>query len=285
MNIFLSSNGQLRHLWWIAIFFLVLASITVPCIFLSQKYNWKITMAHQALIVIVATWICQLMRRKTLAELTGNIDFALVKNFLKGLFVGAAIMLAPASILLIGGWLSWQNSHYGFTSLLFATGFFVAVAVAEEFLFRGFIFQRLIASIGIWGAQMIVAGYFLLIHINNPGMTGTIKLFASINIFLASMMFGLAFIKTKSLAMPIGLHFMANWVQGTLLGFGVSGNEGTSILKPIFNEAPQWLTGGTFGLEASLPGLLSVVLSIIFLYRWKPAGKKSIPVQPRVCNI
>ena len=39
--------------------------------------------------------------------------------------------------------------------------------------------------------------------------------------------------------MPIGLHFMANWAQGTLLGFGVSGNEETSLLKPVFHNAPQ----------------------------------------------
>ena len=83
-------------------------------------------------------------------------------------------------------------------------------------------------------------------------------------------MFGLAFIKTKSLAMPIGLHFMANWVQGTLLGFGVSGNEETSLLKPIFHNAPQWLTGGSFGLEASVPGLICVIASIIFIYKWEP---------------
>ena len=276
MNIFLSSNRQLRNIWWVAIFFLVLASITVPFIFLSQKYNWKITITHQALIVIVATWICQLMRRKPLTELTGKINATFLKNFLRGLLVGGAIMLGPALILYLGGWVTWQNSALEFTSILFATGFFVAVAIAEEFLFRGFIFQRLIASIGCWAAQLILAGYFLLIHINNPGMTGTIKLFASVNIFLASLMFGLAFIKTKSLAMPVGLHFMANWVQGILLGFGVSGNKEPSILKPIFNNVPQWLTGSSFGLEASLPGLVSVVLAIILLYRWKPANKKRI---------
>jgi len=122
---------------------------------------------------------------------------------------------------------------------------------------------------GKWPAQLIMAGYFLLIYMNNPGMTGSIKLFASINIFFASIMFGLAFIKSRSLAMPIGLHFMANWVQGTLLGSGVSGNEETRLLKPLFHNAPQWLTGGSFGLEASVPGLIFVIISIILLYNGK----------------
>lgn len=54
--------------------------------------------------------------------------------------------------------------------------------------------------------------------------------------------------------MPIGIHFAANWVQGTLLGFGVSGNEDPGLLHPVFNSAPAWLTGGQFGLEAVYPG-------------------------------
>ena len=71
--------------------------------------------------------------------------------------------------------------------------------------------------------------------------------------------------------MPIGMHFMANWVQGVLLGFGVSGNEQAGFLKPIFNSASAWLTGGAFGLEASIPGLIAVIITIIILYKWKPA--------------
>lgn len=270
MNIFINQEKQLRNIWWAAIFFLVLASITLPFIFLSQYYKWEISIAHQALIVISATWICQLLRRKPLTELTGSINASWFKNFFRGLFIGAAIMLAPALMLYLTGWATWQTSSLGLTSLLSATGLFIAVAIAEEFLFRGFVFQRLIASMRNWGAQLIMAGYFLLIHMNNPGMTGTIKLLASVNIFLASIMFGLAFIKTQSLAMPIGLHFMANWTQGVLLGFGVSGNEESGLLKPIFNNTPNWLSGGSFGLEASLPGLVSVIIAGFFLYRWHP---------------
>ena len=271
MNIFLNKSRQLRNTWSAAVFFLVLALITFPFIILSQVYQWKITITIQAVIVIAATWICQLLRKKPFTELTGAISGLWIKNLIAGISLGAALMILPALFLYLGGWLSWQVSATDVMALLSAAGLFISVAIAEEFLFRGFVFQRLIAGIGVWAAQLIMAGYFLLIHLNNPGMTGSIKLFASVNIFLASIMFGLAFIKTKSLAMPIGLHFMANWVQGTLLGFGVSGNEETSLLKPIFYNAPQWLTGGSFGLEASVPGLICVIIAIVFLRSWKPA--------------
>lgn len=70
---------------------------------------------------------------------------------------------------------------------------------------------------------------------------------------------------------------MANWVQGTLLGFGVSGNEQASIMKPIFHHTPDWLSGGSFGLKASIPGLISVVLATFILYRWRVTSQVITP--------
>lgn len=270
-SVFMNKQGRLRNLWWVAVFFLVLSAILFPCILLSQRYGFEITISHQALIVVAASLICQLLRKEPLSDLFGAFNLRWIKDFLWGLFMGALLMLVPALLLYVTGAVSWHINPVDVSKLLSITLLFVAVAVAEEVLFRGFIFQRLISALGNWPAQLIMAAYFLLIHINNPGMTGTIKLIAGINIFLASVMFGLAFIQTKSLAMPMGLHFMANWVQGVLLGFGVSGNAAESFLKPILNGAPDWITGGSFGLEASIPGLIAVVISIVLLYRWKPA--------------
>jgi uncharacterized protein len=166
--------------------------------------------------------------------------------------------------------IDWQQGSGDVLSIFNITGVLFSVAVAEEFLFRGIVFQSLRKSTGVLIAQIIIAAYFLLTHINNPGMTGSTKMLASINIFIASLMFGFAYIKTNSLVMPIALHFMANWVQGTLLGFGVSGNEQASLMKPSFGDAPQWMTGGSFGLEASVPGLVCVIVTTFLLYRWKP---------------
>ena len=140
-------------------------------------------------------------------------------------------------------------------------------------------FQRLIQAFGKWPAQLIVAALFLLTHINNPGMTGSVKVLASVNIFIASFMFGIAFIKTKSLAMPLGLHFMSNFMQGTILGFGVSGDKNPSLLNPISNNSPKWVSGGEFGIEASSGGLFFVFLITIFLYCWYPTKDEIVAIQ------
>ena len=239
----------------------------------AAKNNMEVSIGVQAMIVMIASLTGQLLRRRPLTEMYGTFNWRWLKELCVGGLIGSALMLIPALILGIFGWVRWQWNPEGILALLPSLLLFAGVAFAEELLFRGFVFQRLIAGLGQWPAQLIIAAYFLLTHLNNPGMTGNIKVMASINIFLASILFGLAFIQTKSLAMPIGLHWMANWVQGGILGFGVSGAEQSGLLIPIFGKAPVWLTGGQFGLEASLPGLICVVITLLLLYTRKQKTK------------
>lgn len=269
MNLFLNKDKQLRNIWWVALFFLVLGSLTLPAILIAKHYGWEVSMLMQALIVVTANFIMQALRRKPITELIGSLNLLWVKNFGIGLGIGASLMLVPAGLLYLGGWVTWQITSFDLNNIIQAAGLFLCVAVAEEFLFRGFLFQRLGDGFGYVASQLVMAGYFLLTHMNNPGMTGSTRVVASVNIFLASILFGYAFIQTKSLAMPLAIHFMANFVQGTVLGFGVSGNEQTGLLKPIFNEAPKWLTGGSFGLEASVPGLICVLLALVVMWMWR----------------
>lgn len=263
-NPLLNSDQQLRNGWWIVIFFLVLAAFLVPVLLIAQKNNMEVSMGIQAIIIVVASMICQLLRRKPLAELLGRFELRWFKELGVGGLIGSMLMLTPALIVGIFGWVRWQWNPEGISVLLSSLLLFAGVAIAEELLFRGFVFQRLISGLGKWPAQLGIAAFFLLTHLNNPGMTGSVKVMASINIFLASILFGLAFIRTKSLAMPLGLHWMANWVQGGILGFGVSGSEQSGLLIPVFGDAPVWLSGGQFGLEASLPGLICVVIMLIY---------------------
>ncbi len=254
-NPFRNSDRRLRSGWWILIFFFLLALLLVPIIILLQQAGKEVSIGIQALLIAAVSGICQLLMRNPLTELLGKIDLGWFRDLARGGLIGAALMLIPALFLGITGFAVWQWNPTGLSSLASGLLLFAGVAIAEELLFRGFIFQRLITGIGQWAAQLVVAVFFLLTHLNNPGMIGGVKILASINIFLASILFGLAFLRTRSLAMPLGIHFMANWVQGGLLGFGVSGTEQSGLFIPIFQPGFEWLTGGSFGLEASLPGL------------------------------
>ncbi|MBL0053002.1 MAG: CPBP family intramembrane metalloprotease [Bacteroidetes bacterium] len=84
---------------------------------------------------------------------------------------------------------------------------FLLAAIAEELLFRGFLFQRLIQAFGNWPAQLIIASLFLLTHLNNPNMIGILKTLACINIFIASIMFGITYLKNSEFSNAFGLTF------------------------------------------------------------------------------
>lgn len=270
MNLFLGPENKIRNIWWIVIFFLLLISFLFPLIFLADHFSFEITMAHQAIMIAIVSIICQWLRGKPISDLTGRISLTWTKELISGLIIGAALMVLPVLLLTIFGNIHWEVNAFSFSTIWSGFSIIVLAAIAEELLFRGFLFQRLIQAFGNWPAQLIVASLFLLTHINNPNMTGILKTLACINIFVASLMFGITYIKTAGLAMPFGLHFMANFMQGTVLGFGVSGDKDQSIFKPSFDNVPIWISGGDFGIEASVLGLCFVIVITIYLYTWKP---------------
>ena len=266
-RIFFNLDHQLRNGWWVAIYLLVLAAMLLPLTFFVRARGGEVEMWHQAVLSLVAAVVLQRLRRQPLSDMFGAFDAAWLRQFSVGGVIGSVLMLLPALLLFLGGFVSWQAVPFSWSvvaSGLLACAF---VAISEEVVFRGVLLQRLTAGMGIVAAQLIVAAYFWLTHSGNPGMDGSVKLLAGVNIFLASIMFGLAWCRTRSLAMPFGLHLMANFVQGNVLGFGVSGHSEAGLLSPQFGASPAWLTGGQFGLEASVPGLITVILCIAMLYR------------------
>lgn len=267
MNPFINRSGRLRNGWWIALFFLLLAALLLPLILMAGE-GAPVPIWQQAIIVIAASLICQALRRQPIVELTGSLDLRWPLQLGLGVLIGGLLMLLPAAVLGALGAVSWRGNPGAMDALPAALAIFAAVAVTEEVLFRGFIFQRLIDGLGVWPAQVLIAGLFLLTHSAALQDAGALGYLASANIFVASLMFGFAFIATRSLAMPIGIHFAANFVQGYVLGFGVSGSGQEGLLSPLL-KGPDWLTGGAFGLEASAPGFVAVTLTATALWFWR----------------
>jgi hypothetical protein len=74
INPFLNSERQLRNGWWILIFFVVLAAILVQTLIAARQNSMNVSIGLQAVIVMLASWICQLLRRKPLDELLGKFN-------------------------------------------------------------------------------------------------------------------------------------------------------------------------------------------------------------------
>jgi hypothetical protein len=144
----------------------------------------------------------------------------------------------------------------------------------EELLFRGILFRWLEEFAGSWAALVITSALFGLAHILNPGATW----FSSFAIAVeAGLLLGGAYMLTRSLWLPIGLHAGWNIMQGPVFGVPVSGNPAHGLLRSTLS-GPTLLSGGSFGLEASIIALtICTAAGVWFVWR---AIRRGELVQP-----
>lgn len=133
----------------------------------------------------------------------------------------------------------------------------VFAAVSEELIFRGILFRWLEEFGGSWVALLLTSALFGASHLANPGATWI----AAIGIaFEAGVMLGAAYMLTRSLWLPMGIHAAWNFAQGELYDIPVSGTPVHGLVTAKLS-GPPLLTGNGFGLEASL---IAIVLATAF---------------------
>lgn len=264
-------TGGLRNGWWILLFYLALGLVVVGMVRLAPE--GRVPELWQLGAALAVTLLLQACRRRSLWEVTGRPGAAWLREFGLGALLAAALWGVPTLVLLLLGAtrMAWTGPLGALGTGLVAM---VSAAVLEEVVFRGFVFRRLQDGLGATAAVLLSAGHFLLVHMNNPGMSGVTRWLALANIFIAGLAFGLAALRSGSLALPIGLHLGANLLQGPVLGFGVSGHASAHLFTQQLH-GPDWLTGGAFGLEASLPGTLAIAAVAWLLWRWQGVPQRS----------
>jgi CAAX protease family protein len=174
-----------------------------------------------------------------------------------GLIVGAAMILAvggvEASFGLVGfGWAGGSGDK----TLAWGVSLFVVMAVAaanEEMMFRGYPFQRLVDAVGPAPAVILTSAFFGLAHLSNPSVTWI----STLNTALVGVPFAVAYLRTRMLWLPIGMHFSWNFIEGFVLGLPVSGLMVPQSLLRADPRGTDWLTGGAYGPEG---GLLATAL-------------------------
>lgn len=216
----------------------------------------------EALTCLGLSWAFLRLERRPLSSLGLRLDARWVRQFALGAALGGGVILAAALASALFAGVRWRPGTPTLGTVLAGAWLYLAVAWAEELHYRGYPFQRLCEGLGPWPAQALFAAYFVFAHWQNPGMQGTTRAWAALNIGLASLLLGYAWIRTGSLAASLGIHFGWNFVQGPLLGFGVSGTRGASLLEPVLPGTSAWIHGGAFGLEAGLACAVAAVLAL-----------------------
>jgi membrane protease YdiL (CAAX protease family) len=180
----------------------------------------------------------------------------------RGVLLGALLFTATLAII-------WALGYYRVTgtnalsAVLPVLALSIISGVSEELIFRGIVFRILEESLGSVIALAISALFFGLLHLVNPNATLVAGLAIAIE---AGILLGLAYMLTRRLWLAIGLHFAWNFVQGGIFGVAVSGNAVEGLLESTLT-GPALLSGGPFGVEASVFAVLVCLGASAYLWR------------------
>jgi CAAX protease family protein len=206
-----------------------------------------------ALVACVLGWVAYRAYVK-LIERRRGVEFGAqgaLRELGRGLVIGAALFSATIGVLATLGLYTvqgWRDPAVLIAPLAISVG----AAVIEELLFRGAIFRIIEASLGTWIALVISAVLFGLVHLGNPNATWLAAVAISLE---AGVMLAAAYVLTRRLWLPIGIHAAWNFTQGGIFSVAVSGGKTDGLLVASLS-GPNWLSGGEFGAEASLVAML-----------------------------
>lgn len=212
--------------------------------------------------------VVRLIERRHAVELSAR---AIPTLGLPGLITGMGLMSAVVGILwLVGSYhVTGIRTDVSWVTQIGILG--VASGVAEEVIFRGGLFRLIEEGAGTWWALAVSSAMFGLGHVFNPGASIVDSAAIAVE---SGVLLGLVYTVTRSLWPCIGLHIGWNSMEGTVFGVPDSGHSVAGWLIS-HTTGPAWLSGGRFGVEASVVALgLSGALSLVLL--WLALRRRSI---------
>jgi len=101
-------------------------------------------------------------------------------------------------------------------------------------------------------------------------------------IAIAGVFLAPGYVLSGELAIPLGLHLSWNYAQGVLFGFPVSGvGLGVAVVRTR-ETGPDLVTGGRFGPEAGLLGVVAILVGIAAIAWWVRARTGRLGLAPGV---
>lgn len=193
-----------------ALFFMALCS---PFMFASRYLPLPHPGAPLALLLVVTLLFLRWDGRSP-AVLGLDLSSRRVREFIAGVGGGAVLIVTMAACVRLVLPFPWvRNPAFEPVALASAFLYFFLSNAAEELVFRGYGFERLIAGIGHWPAQLVTALLFALFHILNGWPWQT----ALIGTASGSLLFGLVFFRWQSVPAAAGVHLAGNWGHRLLL--------------------------------------------------------------------
>jgi membrane protease YdiL (CAAX protease family) len=235
---------------------LAILSIAIPFAIVSLPFNLFVTdkslrrvgaLLLAAIVLGAYGAYVRVGERRAVTELSGTHA---IRELGIGLGFGALLLSVTIGILAALGVYQITGNN-GWQIMLATVPASVLSGVLEEVVMRGVIFRILEQWLGSWIALAISAIIFGFLHLLNPG--ATLLNAAAISIE-AGVLLAAAYMLTRRLWLCIGIHIAWNFTQGGIFSVAVSGGSSKGLLQAKM-LGPDWLTGGSFGAEASVVAL------------------------------
>jgi membrane protease YdiL (CAAX protease family) len=302
-NFFINKEGHLRSGWRVAFFaaaFLVCVTLfdVIVSSAVSLAIRWNLLRGRSDFLVgaivllssaTLVGWGCEYVFEQLSLRAVGWWPHkGWWKNLLLGSAIGILSLLLAAGFTAITRGISFRFNPSGATSIgktLMVSGvIFVLAGAGEEALFRGYPLQTLTRARLAWLGVLITSMTFAMVHLRNPNVKAGLTF---INTAIAGVWLAAAYLRTRSLWFPLGLHWAWNWTQASLLGLPVSGISriAPAPLLHAMNAGPDWLTGGAYGIEGGAACTVALVISTIVVWKTKLVSRSDyagadVPNQP-----
>lgn len=217
---------------------------------------------------LMVGWI----ERRPVVELARRPGLSLAVT---GFAIGTLLFSSVIAVIWLSGGVE-SATPGGTTHLIASMAAAAMAAVVEELLFRGVLFRIVERATGTLIALVVSALLFGLAHLANPDATIVSVVAIAIE---AGLLLGIAYVASRNLWFPIGIHFAWNFTQGGIFGVSSSGPTQHGLLSMEFSGS-NLMTGGSFGAESSVISILLCLAVAVLFLRW--ARQKGEWVPPRL---
>jgi uncharacterized protein len=262
--IFLTRHGEIRSGWKVMMYLVGTALLATGVSAVLHLVGAGIVLLDAlgllATTLFVSWVLTRYVNRKHFAAIGLWFHPRAIREFGIGMLLGFLMMAGIFILLSAAGYahISWlaRTSGEMVTTVLYSFVFFAVAAAGEEVLFRGYVFQTMAQGITVLPAILVMSGIFGIAHAANPNA----NTFSIANVMLAGIWLSFAYLKTRGLWLPFGLHLAWNFSQTTLFGFPTSGiTFADQKLLSTTTAGPDWITGGAFGPEGSILATLALI--------------------------
>jgi hypothetical protein len=258
-----------RYFWQVVAYFILLAVINtitfeiepLTSSFLPSSVGVFLEGVFYLGATLALTWaFCRFLDHTSISQL-GLQKRRWLAYLSAGLGLGVFMIIVVFAILWAAGWLTVDRSTTWQSPLFVASVFtWIIISFVEELSFRGYIMQGLAKAWGMPLAVVVSSILFGAVHSLNPNAS----VLGVFNIVFVGVLLACAYLVSKSLWLPVGLHIGWNLVEIQVLGFPGSGHTEPSLIHTV-TQGPEVMTGGAFGPEAGIVALAVTLLGIAIL--------------------